>query len=117
MSFLNTRYSDLKPYTPGEQINDKRYIKLNTNESPYELSKKATKYAEAEIAKARLYPDPEHSALTAKIAAYRCEPRSSLSHQRLRQALYLSFRFFHRWKGLLFPISPTALWSMRIFAA
>lgn len=33
--FLRDIYSSLEPYTPGEQLNDKKYIKLNTNESPY----------------------------------------------------------------------------------
>lgn len=105
MSFLNTRYSNLKPYTPGEQINDKRYIKLNTNESPYELSKKATKYAEAEIAKARLYPDPEHSALTAKIAEYYGVSKDQvLVTNGSDEALYFIFLgFFTGGKTLLFP--------------
>lgn len=35
MSFLNQKYQDLTPYTPGEQVDENDYIKLNTNESPY----------------------------------------------------------------------------------
>lgn len=35
MSFLNPKYQDLTPYTPGEQVDEQEYIKLNTNESPY----------------------------------------------------------------------------------
>ena len=46
MSFINELYLNLKPYTPGEQLNDKNYIKLNTNENPYGVSEKAKKYAE-----------------------------------------------------------------------
>ena len=34
-AFLHSRFSALEAYTPGEQPRDKRYIKLNTNESPY----------------------------------------------------------------------------------
>ena len=33
--FLKERYRELAPYTPGEQPQNRRYIKLNTNESPY----------------------------------------------------------------------------------
>ena len=33
--FLLDRYQSLEVYTPGEQPQDMRYIKLNTNESPY----------------------------------------------------------------------------------
>ena len=35
MTFLNQKYQNLTPYTPGEQVNEQEYIKLNTNESPY----------------------------------------------------------------------------------
>ncbi len=33
--FLNEGYRAMEAYTPGEQPQDMRYIKLNTNESPY----------------------------------------------------------------------------------
>ncbi|MBO5020948.1 MAG: histidinol-phosphate transaminase, partial [Clostridia bacterium] len=33
--FLNERLSKLESYTPGEQPQDKKYIKLNTTESPF----------------------------------------------------------------------------------
>ena len=41
--FLHTRFSALEAYTPGEQPRDKRYIKLNTNESPYPPSPEVLK--------------------------------------------------------------------------
>ena len=33
--FFTKRLERLTPYTPGEQPQDKQYIKLNTNESPF----------------------------------------------------------------------------------
>lgn len=56
------------PYTPGEQPKDKKYIKLNTNESPFPPSQKAVKLAAQAAQELMLYPDPECKALTEKIA-------------------------------------------------
>ena len=68
--FLNGKYNSLKVYTPGEQPRDKRYIKLNTNESPYPPSKGVIRaVSPSEIEKLRLYPDPECTELKEKIAA------------------------------------------------
>ncbi|MEO1772758.1 histidinol-phosphate transaminase [Candidatus Enterococcus ferrettii] len=36
MNFLHSKYAHLVPYTPGEQPKESDFIKLNTNESPYE---------------------------------------------------------------------------------
>lgn len=35
MTFLNQKYQELTPYTPGEQVDEQVYTKLNTNENPY----------------------------------------------------------------------------------
>ncbi len=66
--FLSEKYEKLEPYTPGEQPRERKYIKLNTNESPYPPSKKAIKKAREEAKSLMLYPDPECRALTEKIA-------------------------------------------------
>ncbi len=66
--FLSEKYKELVPYTPGEQPQDKKYIKLNTNESPFPPSAKAAAKAAEEAKKLELYPDPECRALTQKMA-------------------------------------------------
>ncbi|MBQ7363382.1 MAG: histidinol-phosphate transaminase [Clostridia bacterium] len=66
--FLTDRYKVLKPYTPGEQPQDKKYVKLNTNESPYPPSKTAMRLAAEELERLKLYPDPDCTRLTRELA-------------------------------------------------
>ncbi len=61
--FLSKTHSLLVPYTPGEQPKDTKYIKLNTNESPYPPSSKAIENAAQAANELQLYPDPTCSAL------------------------------------------------------
>ena len=56
--FFSEKFARLTPYTPGEQPQDKQYIKLNTNESPFSPSAKALAAAEEEARRLELYPDP-----------------------------------------------------------
>ncbi len=69
--FFARELQSLSPYVPGEQPQDKRYVKLNTNESPYF----PTRYSIERIDKSalenlRLYSDPESGELCGVIAAY-----------------------------------------------
>lgn len=68
--FLSDRYAALEPYVPGEQPQDQKYIKLNTNESPFPPSPKAQAAAAAAAAKLQLYPDPDCRVLGEKLAAH-----------------------------------------------
>ena len=62
--FINERFDALEEYTPGEQPQDKKYIKLNTNESPYPPSNKVLEaVSKSEVADLRLYCDPDCSKL------------------------------------------------------
>ena len=67
--FLDERYSSLAAYVPGEQPQDKKYIKLNTNESPYPPSPETFAAVNVnETENLRLYPDPDGRVLTKKLA-------------------------------------------------
>lgn len=66
--FLVNKYSTLEPYTPGEQPRERKYLKLNTNESPFPPSAKAIALASEEAARLMLYSDPECKELSAKMA-------------------------------------------------
>ena len=67
--FLNDNLKGLEAYTPGEQPRDKKYIKLNTNESPYPPSPQVVEAVSvSEVTDLRLYSDPLCKTLKEKIA-------------------------------------------------
>ena len=60
---------NIKPYVPGEQPKDRKYIKLNTNENPYPPSPRAIEAIKnAADDTLRLYPDPSGDDLRDAIA-------------------------------------------------
>lgn len=68
--YMSSRFDALKAYVPGEQPQDKRYVKLNTNESPFPPSPEVLAAVNAaETERLNLYPDPEGKALREKLAA------------------------------------------------
>ncbi len=66
--FFSHRLDRLVPYTPGEQPQDRSYIKLNTNESPFPPTPAVRAAVAAEADKLRLYSDPAVRELTAKMS-------------------------------------------------
>lgn len=67
--FLSPRFSSLEAYVPGEQPQDRKYIKLNTNESPYPPSPRVIEAINSrEVSDLRLYSDPDTRELTRAIA-------------------------------------------------
>lgn len=66
--FLSEKFRALTPYTPGEQPQNRKYIKLNTNESPFPPSEKAVAAAFEEAKRLQLYSDPECKILRATLA-------------------------------------------------
>ncbi len=75
MNFLSMRAYQLTPYAAGEQPQDKKYIKLNTNENPYPPSPKINEEIAASIAKLQLYPDPNSEKLCEAIASVENIPK------------------------------------------
>lgn len=70
-NFLNKKLQGLEAYTPGEQPQDKKYIKLNTNESPFPPSENVIKAInEQQVGDLRLYSDPECKKLRKAMAAH-----------------------------------------------
>ena len=67
--YLTPKLKNLIPYTPGEQLSDKEYIKLNTNESPYPPGPKVLAAIQSEdLERLRLYPSPTQDRLKDAIA-------------------------------------------------
>ena len=65
--FFSSKYSTLEAYVPGEQPKDMKYIKLNTNESPFPPSENALLAAKEEAGKLQLYSDPECTPLVKRM--------------------------------------------------
>ncbi len=66
--FLCDSMKALAPYTPGEQPTEKKYIKLNTNESPFPPTERAVKAAEEAAKSLQLYPELDGGKLRSAIA-------------------------------------------------
>ena len=66
--FFSDRYATLVPYVPGEQPQDRRYLKLNTNESPFPPSDGVLAAVKEEGGRLNLYSDPDARALRSKLA-------------------------------------------------
>jgi len=66
---FSKRLKNLNPYVPGEQPQNRKYIKLNTNENPYPPSPEIINcLKKLNIEDLRLYPDPQSDNLRQKIA-------------------------------------------------
>ena len=67
--FFSNKFKNLEAYTPGEQPKDMKYIKLNTNESPYPPSESVIAAATEEAGRLQLYSDPESTPLVEALAS------------------------------------------------
>ena len=102
--FLNEQYQALEAYTPGEQPRDMRYIKLNTNESPYPPAPSVvSSITGQEVELLRLYSDPTGKALKEKLAGlYGVAPENVFLSNGSDEVLNVAFMAFGG-KGAVFP--------------
>lgn len=101
--FMNSKYASLEAYTPGEQPKERKYIKLNTNESPYPPSEGVRAVLSGECAQQlNLYCDPEATALRLALAQrYELETDEVFVSNGSDEILYFSFMAFGE-KGACF---------------
>jgi len=93
--FFSPKYSALTPYVPGEQPKDMKYIKLNTNESPFAPTEAVKTAVAAESGKLQLYSDPECVELRAKFASvYGIKPDQVIMTNGSDEVLNFAFMAF-----------------------
>ena len=66
--YFTKRFEKLIPYVPGEQPQDKKYVKLNTNESPFLPAPNVSEAVLEETKRLQLYSDPECVKLRRKMS-------------------------------------------------
>ena len=104
--FISQALQACAPYVPGEQPQDKTYIKLNTNECPYPPSEKIKKkIGNFDTAQLRLYPDPESSEIKQTAAKiFHVKPNQIFVSGGSDEALGLTFMaFFDHNDNIYFP--------------
>lgn len=94
--FFTRALSALDPYTPGEQPQGKKYIKLNTNESPFPPSPWVVEAVNSqEVENLRLYSDPTVAKLCSAIAShYNLEPENVICGNGSDELLSFAIRAF-----------------------
>ncbi len=104
---FSKRFKQLTPYIPGEQPQNRKYIKLNTNENPYPPSPMIEKYLKtADTDLLKLYPDPGSQELREAIGKYYNVPSSKVFTGNGSDEVlsFCFFSFFDNDNGpLLFP--------------
>lgn len=106
MNFLSRKARSVVPYTAGEQPQDKRYVKLNTNENPYPPSPRVQEaLARFQAERLTLYPSPNADALRAGIAAAEgVETENVFCGNGSDEVLFLCFpAFFNADGAVCFP--------------
>ena len=103
--FRDSKFSSLKEYVPGEQPQDKKYIKLNTNESPFPPSPLVISSVNAdEVSKLNLYSDPECKILKQTVAEkYEVKTENIFLSNGSDEILNFAFMLYGNVNGTIFP--------------
>lgn len=93
--FLSQKHASLVPYVPGEQPRAQKYVKLNTNESPFPPAPAVIAAAEREAGKLNLYCDTDCTELrTAAAGVFGLQPENILPVNGSDEILYFAFMAF-----------------------
>ncbi|MBR0365021.1 MAG: aminotransferase class I/II-fold pyridoxal phosphate-dependent enzyme, partial [Clostridia bacterium] len=93
--YFSSKFASLEPYVPGEQPQDMSYVKLNTNESPFDPPKEVVPVIRDAARNIRLYSDPESAELRQAIADYYgLEPENVMATNGSDEALNYAFMAF-----------------------
>ena len=93
--FMTVAHRDLQAYVPGEQPQDKKYIKLNTNESPFPPSPGVAEAVKQASSAVQLYSDPECRELRGLMSElYGVEPDQILMTNGSDEILNFAFMAF-----------------------
>lgn len=93
--FLRDDLKNLAPYVPGEQPGGRKFIKLNTNESPFPPSEKAVKMAYEAAKELQLYPALDGGKLRPQLAEkFGLSPREIVVTNGSDEVLNFCFRAF-----------------------
>lgn len=103
--FRDNKFSSLKEYVPGEQPQDKKYVKLNTNESPFPPSPSVIKAVNSEeVSKLNLYSDPECKVLKKAVAErYGLNTENVFLSNGSDEILNFAFMLYGNVNGTVFP--------------
>ncbi len=104
--FLNPQLCRLVPYTPGEQPQDRQFIKLNTNESPYPPPPEVMQaFTQTEMESLRLYSDPQATRLKQQLAnQYGVKTENVFVTNGSDEALCIAFMAYAKdGRGVAFP--------------
>jgi histidinol-phosphate aminotransferase len=109
IKFWNKKVIQLNPYVPGEQVNDRSIIKLNTNENPFNPPEVVLKEIQsAFLSILRIYPQQDHRDLRAAVGhAYSIDSSSIFAGNGSDEVLSLIFRTFLENKDQVVIMEPT----------
>lgn len=103
--YINPEFASLEAYVPGEQPQDRKYIKLNTNESPYPAGPGVVEAISPEqVQRLCLYSDPESKALKKALSdVYGMPTECIFVSNGSDEILNFAFMLYAKQNGAAFP--------------